>query len=73
LLELGNLITGNSFAKGHRIRVQVSATFYPHFSRNLHTGLSETTEAGVMRRARIAIHHSREHPSSITLTVLGGR
>jgi predicted acyl esterase len=72
-LELRNLITGNTFLKGHRIRVQLSASFFPHFSRNLQTGLRETTESGVTRTARITIHHSREHPSSITLPVLGQR
>jgi hypothetical protein len=38
LLRLGDLLTANEFKKGHRIRVSVSATFFPHFSRNLHTG-----------------------------------
>ena len=37
-LHLDNLITSNVFQKGHRIRVQISATFFPNFSRNLQTG-----------------------------------
>ena len=37
-LHLDNLITSNVFRKGHRIRVQISATFFPNFSRNLQTG-----------------------------------
>lgn len=72
-LTLPNLMTGNAFLKGHRIRVQVSASFFPHFSRNLQTGRRETTESGVSRKARLTIHHSRSHPSSITLPVLEAR
>ena len=72
-LTLPNLITGNAFLKGHRIRVQLSASFFPHFSRNLQTGLRETTESGSSRKARLTIHHSRSHPSSITLPVLEAR
>ena len=41
-LRFENLMTGNLFAKGHRLRLVVSAAFFPHFSRNLHTGELET-------------------------------
>ena len=37
-LVLDRLLTSNVFLKGHRIRVQISGAFYPHFSRNLQTG-----------------------------------
>jgi putative CocE/NonD family hydrolase len=68
-LHLNNLITSNVFQKGHRIRVQVSATFFPNFSRNLHTGESETGSAK-MKSANIFIYTDRRHPSHVVLPVV---
>jgi putative CocE/NonD family hydrolase len=65
-LRLQNLLTGNRFAPGHRIRVQVSGSFAPHFSRNLQTGKSETRDS-VSQRATISIHHGAERPSAIRM------
>jgi len=67
-LTLPNLRTGNVFAAGHRIRVQISGSFFPDFSRNLQTGELETTSAH-MRKAEIRVYHDREHPSRILLPV----
>jgi hypothetical protein len=72
-LEYKYLMTGNMFKQGHRIRVQISATFFPHFSRNLHTGKLETTESGETRKASIRIHHDAKHPSVIGLPVVSQR
>jgi uncharacterized protein len=76
MLQLGDLLTANEFKKGHRIRVSISTTFFPHFSRNLHTGELETTSSR-MRKARITIHHDPRHPSRLILPVMkaenGGR
>ncbi|MBI1750332.1 MAG: CocE/NonD family hydrolase [Acidobacteria bacterium] len=69
-LELKNLITGNLFRKGHRIRAQISAAFFPHFSRNLHTGKLEM-ESAEMHKATIRIHHDRKNASRIVLPVIG--
>jgi putative CocE/NonD family hydrolase len=68
-LELDGLLTANRFAEGHRIQVQVSATFAPHLSRNLQTGESEMSSAE-SRPAEITVHHSGEHPSALILPVL---
>jgi putative CocE/NonD family hydrolase len=68
-LDLNNLITSNVFEKGHRIRIQVSATFFPNFSRNLHSGDLETASAR-MQKATIHIFHDRRHPSRIVLPVV---
>lgn len=68
-LRLQNLLTGNLFAPGHRIRVQVSASLAPHFSRNLQTGKSETSDS-VSQRATISIHHDRERPSAIRMPIV---
>jgi hypothetical protein len=69
-LRLKNLLTGNLFPKGHRIRVMVTASFFPSFSRNLHTGRLETTESGEMRKATLTLHHDAAHPSRIILPVV---
>jgi putative CocE/NonD family hydrolase len=71
LLRLPGLFTANRFARGHRIRVHVMTSFFPYFSRNLHTGALETTSDS-MRSARITIHHDRRHPSRLILPVVAG-
>ena len=43
--------------------------FFPHFSRNLHTGERETTSAR-MRKATITIHHDSRNPSRLVVPVL---
>jgi hypothetical protein len=68
-LRLDNLITSNVFRKDHRIRVQVSATFFPNFSRNLHTGELENSSAR-MQKANISIYTDRRRPSRIVLPVV---
>jgi putative CocE/NonD family hydrolase len=68
-LHLDNLITSNVFQKGHRIRVQISTTFFPNFSRNLHTGELESASAS-MQKAQISIHSGRRYPSRIILPVV---
>ena len=68
-LTLPNMRTGNVFAAGHRIRVQISGSFFPDFSRNPQNGQLETVSAA-MRRAEIRIYHDREHPSRIVLPVV---
>jgi putative CocE/NonD family hydrolase len=70
-LQLDHLLTSNVFLKGHRVRVQISTTFFPNFSRNLHTGDLETV-SGTARRATIRIYHDRQHPSRVTLPIVRG-
>jgi putative CocE/NonD family hydrolase len=69
LLEFSHMVTSNVFKKGHRVRVQLSTSLHPHYSRNLHTGESELFSKK-MKKARIRIYHDKEHPSSITLPVI---
>jgi uncharacterized protein len=69
-LELNRMLTSNTFLKGHRIRVQISGAFYPHFSRNLQTGESEIYSAE-MKVGTLKIHHDAGHASRIGLPVVG--
>jgi hypothetical protein len=68
-MHLDNLITSNVFGKDHRIRVQISTTFFPNFSRNLHTGNLEASSAK-MQNANIFIYTDRRRPSRIVLPVV---
>lgn len=68
-LALDRLMTSYRFRRGHRIRVQLSTAFSPHFSRNLHTGERETESSGG-RRAVITIHHDAASPSRLVLPVV---
>ena len=63
------MTTSNYFAAGHRIRIEVSSSNFPRFDRNMNTGGNNYDEAtGVV--AHNVIHHSREYPSAVTLTVV---
>lgn len=68
-LTLDGLLTANQFAAGHRLRLQVSASFAPHLSRNLQTGALETDSAA-SRPAVVNVHHDERHPSAISLPLL---
>jgi uncharacterized protein len=68
-LRFPNLVTGNLFRKGHRVRVLLCGSFMPHFSRNLQTGEWEAT-ASQGRAATLTIHHGGGYDSRIVLPVL---
>jgi len=68
-LALDRLLTSNTFLKGHRIRIQISGAFYPHFSRNIQTGQSEIVSKE-SKAGHIAIYHDVEHASRIVLPVI---
>lgn len=68
-LALDHLITSNVFQTGHAIRIQISASFFPNFSRNLHTGELESMYSA-MKKTNIRIYHDVEHPSQIVLPIV---
>src|SRR5580658_2263408 len=68
-VTLQPMTTSNYFAAGHSIRVEVSSSNFPRFDRNLNTGGNNYDETeGVV--AHNQIHHSRQYPSSITVSVV---
>jgi uncharacterized protein len=71
-LELNRLLTSNVFKAGHRVRVQVSGAFFPHFSRNLQTGESEINSAEV-RTGHIRVYNDAEHASRVVLPLIPGK
>lgn len=64
-----NLYTANDFKKGHRIRVLISSSWYPTYSRNLQTGKLESVSAKI-RKAKISIYHDKKYPSKIIFPVV---
>jgi hypothetical protein len=68
-VELSPLTTSNAFLPGHRIRVEVSSSNFPHFERNLNTGGNNYDEKDPLV-AHNVIHHGPQYPSVIVLPVL---
>jgi putative CocE/NonD family hydrolase len=68
-LRLQRLITSNVFLQGHRIRLQISATFSPNFSRNLQNGRSEAKSAET-KKTNIQVFHDASHPSQVMLPTI---
>jgi putative CocE/NonD family hydrolase len=68
-VTLQPMTTSNYFAAGHSIRVEVSSSNFPRFDRNMNTGGNNYDETeGVV--AHNEVHHSRQYPSSITVSVV---
>ena len=61
--------TAQLFARGHRIRIQVSSGAHPRWARNLGT-LDEQTEITDMFPADQVVFHDATHPSRIRLPLL---
>ena len=68
-VTLQPLNTSNYFAPGHRLRIEVSSSNFPRFDRNLNTGGNNYDEWSAVV-ARNAVHHSKQYPSSLTITVI---
>jgi putative CocE/NonD family hydrolase len=68
-VTLQPMTTSNYFEAGHRIRIEVSSSNFPRFDRNLNTGGKNYDESkGVV--ARNAVHHSKQYPSQVKITVV---
>ena len=64
--------TSNLFQRGHRIRIDVSSSNFPHFDANPNTGEPE----GKAERTRVAtnrVHLDSARPSHVILPVVPGR
>ena len=68
-LTMSPMSTSNYFDKGHRIRIEVSSSNFPRFTRNLNTGGNNYDETeGVV--ANNTVWHSEKYPSQIRLPVV---
>lgn len=61
--------TANRFMPGHRIRLQVSSSNFPHFDVNPNTG-APAGEPTDMRLARNTVLFGPDHPSHVVLSVI---
>jgi len=68
-VEFSPLTTSIAFAAGHRIRIEVSSSNFPHFERNLNTGGNNYDEKDPLV-AHNVIHHGPQYPSAIVLPVV---
>jgi uncharacterized protein len=69
-IELRINCTSNLFARGHRIRMDVSSSNFPLYDVNLNTG-GPLGVPGAVHSADNTLHHDREHPSHILLPLKG--
>jgi uncharacterized protein len=58
--------SSNRFCKGHRLRVDISSSNFPHFDINPNTGAPEGS-AGERRPARNRVYCSPRHPSCLKI------
>ncbi len=61
--------TSTYFAPGHELRIEITSSNFPRFDRNLNTGGDNISESQVVV-AHNEVHHSRQYPSSVTLSVV---
>ncbi len=64
-------ITSNCFLQGHRVRIHVMSSFFPHLDRNPNTGRPVPME-GKLVPARQTVFHDAQHPSRLILPVIRG-
>ena len=68
-VALQPLNTSNYFDVGHQLRIEISSSNFPRFDRNLNTGGNNyDEEKGLI--AHNSVHHSKEYPSHVTVTVV---
>jgi uncharacterized protein len=68
-IKLTNMVTGNHFPAGHRIRLDVTSSNFPTYERNLNTGGNNYDETSWVT-AQNSIHHSSAHPSHVVLPII---
>jgi predicted acyl esterase len=61
--------SSNLFKKGHRIRLDISSSNFPHFDLNFNTGEPEGM-ATSGKTARNTVHMNSSQPSHIVLPVI---
>lgn len=68
-VEVSPMSTSNFFEAGHSLRIEVSSSNFPRFTRNLNTGGNNYDESeGVV--ANNQVHHSTQYPSQIRIPIV---
>jgi len=68
-IDLDMLVGANQFNPGHRIRIEVTSSFFPGHARNLNTG-GDNARDTEYRSANVTIHHGADTPSYIELPII---
>jgi putative CocE/NonD family hydrolase len=68
-IRLPNMVTGNRFGEGHRIRLEISSSSFPLYERNLNTGGNNYDESEPVI-AENCIHHGGAFASHVRLPVI---
>ena len=61
--------TSNVFKRGHRLRVDVTSSSFPRFSRNLNTGEDVATGTRIEIAGQTVLH-TAEYPSHVLLPII---
>ena len=64
--------TSNVFHAGHRLRLEVSSSNFPHFNRNLNTGHSGEFDTSAVA-ATNSVLHDAAHPSELLVPIVKAR
>lgn len=62
--------TANVFGKGHRIRIEISSSWFPYYLRNLNTGADNIGLETKSVIAKQTIYHDAKRPSHVVLPVI---
>ncbi|PWT88127.1 MAG: hypothetical protein C5B54_11105 [Acidobacteria bacterium] len=68
-IRIDNMYTSNLFRAGHRIRLQITSSKYPHYDPNTNTGTNLASEKNLIKATQ-TIYHDRENPSRLILPVI---
>lgn len=68
-LNMTPMSTSNYFEKGHSIRIEISSSNFPRFTRNLNTGGNNFDESESVI-ANNTIHHSAKYPSQVRIPIM---
>jgi len=64
--------TSNLFKRGHRLRIDISSSNFPHFDVNPNTGAPEGS-AGERVVAQNTLHVDKSRPSHVILPIIPAR
>jgi len=62
--------TGNLFAKGHHIRIEISSSYYPYYLRNPNSDNDNLGLADTFHKAEQTIFHTADQPSHVVLPII---
>lgn len=65
--------TANRFGKGHRIRVEISSSFFPYYLCNPNTGADNIALETKTTIAKQKVYHDVNHPSHVLLPVISAK